>query len=101
MASSKMALMAVAMVLVAASFESAATAYEVCKMTRKELWSCSPAVRRSPARPTRECCVALRDSDLKCFCKYRYSPLLSVFGIERKHADTLPVRCGLTAGPVC
>ncbi|KAI5388622.1 putative lipid-transfer protein DIR1 [Lathyrus oleraceus] len=72
----------------------------ICNMTRDERKACEPYVSNeknythvSYKVPSHACCSATANADLQCFCGYKDSGLLSLYGINPKQALELPVKC--------
>ncbi|CAI8618520.1 unnamed protein product [Vicia faba] len=72
----------------------------ICNMTRDERKACEPYVSNDKNYthvnykvPSHACCSATANADLQCFCGYRDSGLLSLYGINPKQALELPIKC--------
>ncbi|TYK16954.1 putative lipid-transfer protein DIR1 [Cucumis melo var. makuwa] len=77
-------------------------AQSICNMPIAGLYACRPAVTPpNPTAPTAQCCMALGQADLHCFCAYRNSGALSSFGIDPNLAMQLPKRCNISKSPNC
>ncbi|KAK7264323.1 hypothetical protein RJT34_31930 [Clitoria ternatea] len=69
--------------------------YTFCRVPADGLMACKPSVSGdNPVDPPpSECCSAMAKADLKCFCRYKDSGLLSFYGVDPKKAMDLPVKC--------
>lgn len=70
----------------------------ICGVTTNALKTCQPAVAKNVdplPSPTPDCCSALTNADMSCFCKLKGSSMLSFYDIDPKHAMELPAKCKL------
>ncbi|KAL8242511.1 hypothetical protein R6Q59_012813 [Mikania micrantha] len=76
----------------------ATNGFLICGVTTDGLKTCQPAVAKDVdplPLPTPECCAALQDADVPCFCKLKDSSLLGTYNIDPEHAMELPAKCKL------
>ncbi|QCD88523.1 putative lipid-transfer protein DIR1 [Vigna unguiculata] len=89
-------LMVVMMVLGTVMMEANAQYYSFCGMPKDGLKACLGSVSgENPGDPTSDCCSAIGKADLKCFCRYKDSGLLSIYGVDPNKCMQLPVKCKL------
>ncbi|KAL9296440.1 hypothetical protein ACSQ67_022336 [Phaseolus vulgaris] len=68
--------------------------YSFCRMPKDGLKSCLASVSGdNPVDPTSDCCLAIAKADLQCFCRYKDSGLLSIYGVDPNKCMELPVKC--------
>lgn len=102
MASKKMAMIVMMVVMAAILVERSVVAIDLCGLTEAELNECKPAViKGSTTTPSQLCCNALQHADFNCLCGYKTSPWLASFGIDPALAVGLPTKCGLANPPTC
>ena len=72
-----------------------ANGQSICNMPPNGLKACLPSVSGdNPVDPPYPaCCAALAVADLKCFCRYKNSGMLSIYGIDPNKAMALPGKC--------
>ncbi|XP_027355366.1 putative lipid-transfer protein DIR1 [Abrus precatorius] len=66
-----------------------------CHMPIEGLKACLPCVSGDNPidPPTSACCSGIAKADLQCFCHYKDSGLLSIYGVDPTKAMDLPVKC--------
>ncbi|KAJ0697713.1 putative lipid-transfer protein DIR1 [Helianthus annuus] len=92
----KLAIVAIVLVATLVTEPMATNGYKICGVTTDGLKTCQPAVAKNVdplPSPTPDCCAALGDADMPCFCKYE--DMLGNFNIDPKHAMELPAKCQL------
>nr|WOE53369.1 non-specific lipid-transfer protein type D [Citrullus colocynthis] len=62
----------------------------VCNTNQAEMTECKSALIGSP---TKQCCVNLSKTDIKCLCQYKY--MLPVLQIDEAQAMAVPGKCGI------
>ncbi|TKY67532.1 putative lipid-transfer protein DIR1 [Spatholobus suberectus] len=68
--------------------------YSFCHMPKDGLKACLPSVSGdNPVDPSTACCSAIAKADLQCFCRYKDSGLLPIYGVDPNEAMQLPVKC--------
>lgn len=68
--------------------------YSFCRMPSDGMAACKPSVSGdNPVDPSTDCCSAIAKADLKCFCRYKDSGLLSMYGVDPNKCMELPVKC--------
>ncbi|KAK1417463.1 hypothetical protein QVD17_26590 [Tagetes erecta] len=91
----------VAIVLVATTLVTrpmTTNCFLICGVTTDALKTCQPAVAKNVdplPSPTPDCCAALTNVDMPCFCKLKGSSMLSFYDIDPNHAMELPAKCKL------
>ncbi|KAG4988420.1 hypothetical protein JHK82_030760 [Glycine max] len=89
--------MIVGMVLGMAMIGMANGQYSFCRMPSDGLAACKPSVSGDyPADPSTACCSAIAKADLKCFCRFKDSGLLSMYGVDPNKCMELPVKCKIS-----
>ncbi|KAL6512821.1 hypothetical protein OROMI_031602 [Orobanche minor] len=97
---SKLAVTAMAVVIVLAALETAkANNYgdrSTCGMSGEDLFACRPSVMGPTALPpSAACCAALGKADLPCLCSFKNNKFLPALGIDPALAMQLPAKCNL------
>ncbi|XP_076949080.1 uncharacterized protein LOC143621600 [Bidens hawaiensis] len=94
----KLAIVAMVLATILVTEPMATNGFPICGVSTYGLKTCQPAVARNvdpiPA-PTPECCAALTNADMPCFCKLKGSSSLGVYNIDPDHAMELPAKCKL------
>ncbi|CAJ1933463.1 unnamed protein product [Sphenostylis stenocarpa] len=68
--------------------------FSFCRMPKDGLKACLASVSGdNPVDPSSDCCSAIGKADLQCFCRYKDSGLLSVYGVDPNKCMELPVKC--------
>ncbi|XP_014493622.1 putative lipid-transfer protein DIR1 [Vigna radiata var. radiata] len=69
-------------------------AQSFCRMPKDGLKACLASVSGdNPVDPNSDCCSAIAKADLQCFCRYKDSGLLSLYGVDPNKCMQLPVKC--------
>nr|XP_043626003.1 putative lipid-transfer protein DIR1 [Erigeron canadensis] len=96
----KLVLLAIVLVAVVVTEPMATNGFPICGINTDDLKTCQPAVAKGvdplPA-PTAECCAALTNANVPCFCKLKDKnpTLFAIYGIDPKHCMELPAKCNL------
>ncbi|KAI3789380.1 hypothetical protein L2E82_02173 [Cichorium intybus] len=94
----KLAIVAIVLVATLVTEPMATNGFPICGVSTDGLKTCQPAVAKGVnplPPPTPECCAALTNADMPCFCKLKDSSFLSVYKIDPTHAMELPGKCNL------
>ncbi|KAI3803666.1 hypothetical protein L1987_31825 [Smallanthus sonchifolius] len=94
----KLAIVAIVLVATLVTEPMATNGLVICGVTTDGLKTCQPSVAKNVdplPPPTAECCTALGNADMPCFCKLKDSSMLGFYDIDPKHAMELPVKCKL------
>ncbi|KAK9048525.1 hypothetical protein SSX86_032510 [Deinandra increscens subsp. villosa] len=94
----KLAIVAIVLVATLVTEPMATNGFPICGVTTDGLKKCQPAVAKDVdplPLPTADCCAALTNADMPCFCKLKDSSMLGFYDIDPKHAMELPAKCKL------
>ncbi|KAL2328932.1 hypothetical protein Fmac_022359 [Flemingia macrophylla] len=92
----KVMIVVLAMVMIGSGPMLAMGQFSFCRMPKEGLKSCLPSVSGdNPVDPSAACCSAISKADLQCFCRYKDSGLLSIYGVDPNKAMELPVKCSV------
>ncbi|XP_071688999.1 putative lipid-transfer protein DIR1 [Rutidosis leptorrhynchoides] len=100
----KLAIVAIVLIAALVTEPLAVNGLPICGVTTDDLQTCQPAVAKDVdplPQPTADCCTALRNADMSCFCKLKdkYPGVLAYYKIDPKRAMDLPRRCNITQAP--
>ncbi|KAI3815161.1 hypothetical protein L1987_14818 [Smallanthus sonchifolius] len=94
----KLAIVTIVLVATLVTEPMATSDFLICGVTFDGLKTCQPAVAKDVdplPPPTPECCAALTNANMPCFCKLKDSSFLGLYNIDPEHAMELPGKCKL------